>query len=45
MEKTKIILLAHAWVVKLVDTWDLKSHGLKSRVGSTPTLGTIYLEN
>ena len=28
----------------MVDTWDLKSHGLKSRVGSTPTLGTIFGE-
>ena len=30
----------NAEVVKLVDTWDLKSHDPLDRAGSTPALGT-----
>ena len=34
----------NAWVVKLVDTRDLKSRDLNGRAGSIPAPGTIYIK-
>ena len=36
----RFCLVSHADVVKLADTIDSKSIGLKTLVGSTPTIGT-----